>query len=328
MAKFKIQKKIDINGNTEDIELDGYQEEITSTNKLSSDLVDDNNSTNKFVTSSEKETWNNKANVSDIPTKTSQLTNDSGFSTFSGSYNDLTNKPINLVTTDTGQTISGNKIFEKGIEIVKAGIIQTNPFLQFTTSDGGATIQYNGTDLVILRNLNTAITLLKNNTRNIAYLEEIPTDYTTFEEASTEVEQTFLDNYYTKAQLYPVGSIYMSVNSTSPASFLGGTWERLKDRFLLGAGDTYSNGATGGESSHKLTVSEMPSHAHTGLKWQNNSASTWSLTADGSGGGRLKASTTWDGGGSNQFTTGSTGSGASHNNMPPYLVVYMWKRTA
>ena len=61
---------------------------------------------------------------------------------------------------------------------------------------------------------------------------------------------------------YPVGSIYMSVNSTSPASLFGGTWEQLKDRFLLGAGDTYTNGSTGGESTHTLTVDEMPSHTH------------------------------------------------------------------
>ena len=49
--------------------------------------------------------------------------------------------------------------------------------------------------------------------------------------------------------IYPVGSIYMSVNNTSPASFLGGTWEQIKDRFLLGAGSK-SAGATGGEENH------------------------------------------------------------------------------
>ena len=63
-------------------------------------------------------------------------------------------------------------------------------------------------------------------------------------------------------KVYPVGSIYMSVNNTSPASLFGGTWEQLKDRFLLGCGDTYSNGATGGEASHVLTEEEMPSHEH------------------------------------------------------------------
>lgn len=75
--------------------------------------------------------------------------------------------------------------------------------------------------------------------------------------------------------IYPVGSIYMSVNSASPESLFGGTWEQLKDRFLLGVGDTYKTaGATGGAASqsytpagsvgnHTLTTSEIPSHNHT-----------------------------------------------------------------
>lgn len=78
--------------------------------------------------------------------------------------------------------------------------------------------------------------------------------------------------------VYPVGSIYMSVASTSPATLFGGTWAQLKDRFLLGAGDTYEAGNTGGNASvsytpagkntggsvgdHTLTTSEIPSHAH------------------------------------------------------------------
>lgn len=62
--------------------------------------------------------------------------------------------------------------------------------------------------------------------------------------------------------IYPIGSIYLSVNSTSPSTLFGGSWTQLKDRFLLGAGSTYSSGATGGAATHKLSVAEMPSHAH------------------------------------------------------------------
>ena len=58
--------------------------------------------------------------------------------------------------------------------------------------------------------------------------------------------------------IYPVGSIYMSVNSTSPATLFGGTCTQLQNRFLLGAGSSYTAGATGGEATHTLTVSEMP----------------------------------------------------------------------
>ncbi len=117
--------------------------------------------------------------------------------------------------------------------------------------------------------------------------------------------------------IYPVGSIYMSVNSTSPATLFGGTWERLKDRFLLGAGDTYTAGTTGGEAAHTLTIPEMPSHTHS-AKFNGVS------TAAGTSSFRLTEA------GTNDYTGGnnSAGGGAAHNNMPPYLAVYMWKRTA
>lgn len=69
-------------------------------------------------------------------------------------------------------------------------------------------------------------------------------------------ETLMLDN------VWPVGSIYMSVNSTNPGTLFGGTWQQIKDRFLLACGSTYANGATGGEATHALTVNEMPTHKH------------------------------------------------------------------
>lgn len=122
------------------------------------------------------------------------------------------------------------------------------------------------------------------------------------------------------ALVYPVGSIYMSVNSTSPATFIGGTWTQLKDRFLLGAGSTYTAGNTGGEATHTLTTSEMPAHSHTG-KYANT---------DGHYSGSSTEVRTWSGSGTDGTgrITNEVGGGGAHNNMPPYLVVYMWKRTA
>jgi hypothetical protein len=122
------------------------------------------------------------------------------------------------------------------------------------------------------------------------------------------------------SKVYPVGSIYMSVNSTSPASFLGGTWSQLKDRFLLGAGSSYSNGATGGSATHTLTVDQMPSHSHDLIDWVFWSASNGGWTSFRTG---TNSSVSRDG-----LETESVGGGKAHNNMPPYLVVYMWKRTA
>ena len=62
--------------------------------------------------------------------------------------------------------------------------------------------------------------------------------------------------------VYPVGSIYWSSNNTNPGTLFGGTWVQIKDRFILAAGDYYSNGATGGAATVTLTVSNMPSHKH------------------------------------------------------------------
>lgn len=132
--------------------------------------------------------------------------------------------------------------------------------------------------------------------------------------------------------MYPVGSIYMSVNSTSPASLFGGTWSQLKDRFLLGAGSSYSNGATGGAATHTLIIDEMPPHRHSfqdgshTFLWGDgvgtvNINGTQAVAAAASGNSLYTIQGTWT-------LTNATGGGWAHNNMPPYLVVYMWKRTA
>ena len=127
--------------------------------------------------------------------------------------------------------------------------------------------------------------------------------------------------------VYPVGSIYMSVNAADPAALFGGKWEQIKDRFLLAAGDTYTAGSTGGEEQHKLTESEMPSHRHDLLKGGPSST----------GGGRTQADPdfyyAWaDPKTDNQYYwqsyTSFMGGSKPHNNMPPYLTVYMWKRVA
>ena len=62
--------------------------------------------------------------------------------------------------------------------------------------------------------------------------------------------------------MYPIGSIYRSVKSTDPSELFGGTWQMLKDVFLMAAGDKYAAGSTGGEAEHVLTVEEMPAHSH------------------------------------------------------------------
>lgn len=121
--------------------------------------------------------------------------------------------------------------------------------------------------------------------------------------------------------IYPVGSIYMSANNVSPAAFLGGTWERIEDRFLLAAGSGYAAGSTGGEATHTLTVNEMPSHRHSiGAQALDPSAPRHDTYFNSSI--TNASANTW------YAVTSYVGGGQAHNNMPPYLAVYIWKRTA
>ena len=270
------------------------------------------------------------------------------------------------------------------------------------------------------------------------------------------------DSYVTKIELvnllYPVGSIYISVNNNSPSLLFGGTWVQIQDTFLLAAGSTYTGGSTGGAATVTLTATEIPSHNHSvgahnhglnshthsvgahahglnshthsvgahahGLNshthsipslsgtaasngahthqpsetdkcfctlraissvsgswstnvgngstlkmfatnggWENigmptttnsTGAHTHSVTTtantsgaasgntanstafnSGAASGNTANSTAFNSGAasgntadSTAFNTGSKGGGGAHNNMPPYLVVYMWKRTA
>ena len=117
---------------------------------------------------------------------------------------------------------------------------------------------------------------------------------------------------------YPVGSIYMSTVSTNPKDLFGGTWEALGGRFLIGANDTYKAGATGGEATHKLSIAEMPSHYH----------GFWNPVLYNSGQTDCGMGSSWWRPTGRDSSTQYSGGNAAHNNMPPYLSVYMWKRTS
>ena len=126
--------------------------------------------------------------------------------------------------------------------------------------------------------------------------------------------------------VYPVGSIYLSVSGTDPQTLFGGTWARLEDVFLLAAGAKHAAGSTGGEESHILTEAEIAPHKHAMAYGPESSASSTGFpygiaagSATNSAGGRGYAS---------NLGTFSAGGGQPHNNMPPYLAVYTWKRTA
>lgn len=179
--------------------------------------------------------------------------------------------------------------------------------------------------------------------------------------------------------IYPIGSIYMSVNSTDPGTLFAGTyWTRIKDTFLLASGDTYAaddgthTTATGGEATHTLTANEsgLKGHGHEFTRPTVTSSGTCNITSsgghthtvsskyrslkvgtstsynfwhnDGSSSGNISPGISADtgkhthtvpnhthtlSGGSVTDASGSDAASA-HNNMPPYLPIYMWKRVA
>ena len=140
--------------------------------------------------------------------------------------------------------------------------------------------------------------------------------------------------------IYPVGSIYISMNSTDPSTLFGGTWEAFgQGRVLIGAGTgndgstslSFSASTTGGEYRHSLSIEELPSHNH-GLESISGYDDMNFINGDGKF--HIQNSDTtvgWDSAVYAQYYYGvtyNTGSGTSHNNIQPYIVTYMWKRVS
>lgn len=135
--------------------------------------------------------------------------------------------------------------------------------------------------------------------------------------------QSWTQWYMVKLDAYPVGSIYMSYENTSPASLFGGTWTPIWNRFLVGAGDSYSAGDTGGATTVSLNVSQIPAHTHTiNLSRSEGPIASWTTA---SAIGRYSSD---PGGAPFTMVTGQTGSSQAHENRPMYFAVYMWRRTA
>ena len=169
----------------------------------------------------------------------------------------------------------------------------------------------------------------------------------------------------TASKLYPIGSVYISFNSADPSTLFGGTWQRLKDTFLLANGDSYAPNTSGGSATKTIGVNNLPSHTHSCSTVGNHTHTrgTMNITgwhdsedSEGVAGGaftisyrastynnrqqggttntqvNFDASRSWSGAtspnGSHTHTIGNTGSGLPLNIMPPYQTVYMWRRTA
>ena len=126
----------------------------------------------------------------------------------------------------------------------------------------------------------------------------------TIPDVNDEVTDTINDlaaNFTFLDAIYPVGSIYLSTVSTNPSSFLGGTWARITDRFLMAGGTTYSPGTTGGSATHYHEKATAGSPAPA-----------------------IARATT----GSSDYVIGKGNYSGTSSSLPPYLAVYVWERTA
>lgn len=128
---------------------------------------------------------------------------------------------------------------------------------------------------------------------------------------------------FEKADIFPIGSIYMSLTNTNPSKYFNGVWEQLKGKFLVGVDtsdvDFNTSGKTGGEKEHTLTISEMPKHSHSIVISSGGSKTTSGFDYTYSSSTKVYSMDDDD-------MVKTSGESQPHNNLPPYIAVFMWKR--
>lgn len=198
-------------------------------------------------------------------------------------------------------------------KLAARGIVATNGGdLAIRISSGEVGFSWDGYGLAVNTKLGVPYGFRNNN--NSSYAAKLPNmDSWTADKTLATIDM-----------VYPIGSIYLSVANTNPSTLFGGTWEQLKDRFLLGAGDTYNAGDTDGSATHyhqtAIALADGGTSAAVVLKADPYNRGT---TIGGSTSLRTTAMGEDASFGNTKPTTTNNAS-----NMPPYLVVYMWKRTA
>lgn len=136
------------------------------------------------------------------------------------------------------------------------------------------------------------------------------TDYGTTLPSNPETDQLFFQttgSNFILDNVYPVGSIYMNVNSTNPGTLFGGTWEQIQGKFLLGMSSSYPAGSSGGEERTTVSLGDLTLSPYSSAPPATNSSGNTSYST-------VAINKNW--------------SISSNTNMPPYLSVYIWKRTA
>lgn len=139
--------------------------------------------------------------------------------------------------------------------------------------------------------------------------------------------------------IYPVGAIFQTTSDVNPNDYFGvGVWEKIENAFLYGSGTKIVK-SMGGEETHTLTLSEMPSHSHSGsansagshthtMKFTNADSGWGDCRYGGADKKNVSKNTESAGNHSHSLSINNTGGGAAHNNMPPYYVVHIWHRVS
>ena len=135
---------------------------------------------------------------------------------------------------------------------------------------------------------------------------------------------------------HPKGTLFFSDDPTSPAELFGGTWEQIKDRFILAAGDTYAAGSTGGEAEHSHEYAVTYVSNYNGIVGGSMEYSV--MAYDGTTGGYNVKAFSYGTGIGNEFSSISTtvnqtiyykrslGRTGYGTNIPPYITKYVWQR--
>ena len=176
-----------------------------------------------------------------------------------------------------------------------------------------------------INNLKTSVIFINNKMKNGKLVGDEK-----YEEIKNEIKCIKSDNYKNEIlktfleKIYPIGSYYWSEKDTSPEILFGGKWTQISGRFLFAVDENHSIGTSGGEEKHILTIDEIPSHNHYYQKFNYDHCEHCS-------GGNNESVTypnLWYG--LSNFlvreNTENAGSGNPHNNMPPYITAYCWKR--
>ncbi|MBP3766013.1 MAG: prepilin-type N-terminal cleavage/methylation domain-containing protein [Bacilli bacterium] len=206
-----------------------------------------------------------------------------------------------------------------------------------------------GASTILTSNLKANRALISNGSGKVAVSSVTSTELGYLSGVTSSI-QTQINAKTTLDEVYPVGSIYMSVGSTNPGTLFGGTWAKIEGRFLLGSSSSYTLGSTGGAASvsytpagtvgnHTLTINEMPSHTHTLTTngrftiGNGNGSGISGIPSNTAGWGTI-GDADWyvlsidKTGGSQAHNHSFTGTAKSIATMPPYIVVNIWKRTA